>query len=732
MRWQRVARLVVAVVGLAFAVALFAYSRQRATRTTPLPTGITDKNATSERIGVTTIRWKTAENKEEIQITAAVETDYADGHTRFKNAVVTTTRDGHKFEMSADVIETKGKAATADDPGEVTLNGHIVVKTDDGLDLRTEAATYDSGKGLATIPGKVTFTRGRMSGDGTGATYERERNTLSLLDQAHVAQAADEKGGGAVDATAKTIVLARSDKQMTLTENAKIVRSDQTLAADSIVVHFTNDENGVQLIEMRGRSSVVPAPDAKNSPNMSADQINLDFQPDGATLRHASLMQRAQLIQTGDHGQQTIHASTIDLVTAPDGRTLTNLDAKDKVEVVLPPTADAPGRTITAPSLVASGDEKVGLKAALFEGDVVFLEAQPAGKGQPKIDRTGRSKRLLLDLNGQLGAIQKAEFRENVTFKDDQLTASSDVANYDEVKGTMLLTPAKNTAKAPQVDDGTVRVDAASILIAMDTHDLQAKENVHMRMTQSKTAGGNTHAPALFDDNQPVRGVGAQLTYVSKSKSATFLGPKARVYQDDGSYITGDRIELEQETGNLKATGAAKSSFVLETKSATTGAKGDTKKAAPTIGDANELVYKDAERKAVYSGDATKLASLVGPDGTIKAQTIVLTLQQEQRALQTLEATDSVWSTFDDGRETIAAHLTYDATTEVYALSGNPMHFKSIDNKENQKNCSHETLTEMTYNRTTHATHVPASPGRPLRPTEPIACTASLKEVVKK
>src|SRR4030095_6784673 len=116
--------------------------------------------------------------------------------------------------------------------------------------------------------------------------------------------------------------------------------------------------------------------------------------------------------------KQRISGIASALVTGPDGQTLTSLQAKENVEVVLPPTAEAPGRTIRAPSLVAGGDEKNGLKTALFEGDVVFVSHSHAGKGKPGVDRTGRSKRLTLDLNGQLGAISSAEFRDSVTFKD--------------------------------------------------------------------------------------------------------------------------------------------------------------------------------------------------------------------------------------------------------------------------------------------------------------------------
>ena len=39
---------------------------------------------------------------------------------------------------------------------------------------------------MLNVPGDVQFTKGRMTGSGVGATYDRGRNVIWLLDKAHV------------------------------------------------------------------------------------------------------------------------------------------------------------------------------------------------------------------------------------------------------------------------------------------------------------------------------------------------------------------------------------------------------------------------------------------------------------------------------------------------------------------------------------------------------------------
>lgn len=765
MRWQRPARVLLALVGVGCAVAIAVYGRERK-RSTPVepPPVLTDKTVSAQRDGVLNLRTNFTKGRDELRIEAAKEVTYTDGRTRLDQAHFTSTRaDGTTFEIWAGAAESQGKAVTGDEPGQIALTGGVRTKSSDGLEVTSDTATYDNVQGLATIPGTLAFTRERLTGDGVGGTYDRERDVLWLLDEAHVTRAPDEAGGGAIEARAKEIGVARLDRFMNLREHATIVQPDQTLAADQIILHFTDDERGAKLIEMHGAASVAPSRSAKSgAPDLRADEMTLEFHDDGQTLRHAMLAGKARVVQVNDQGKQTISATAIDLSTGSDGRTLTNLDAKEQVEVLLPPSAGQPDRTIRAATLVTSGDEKAGLKAAVFDGGVTFIEklaARPAGRGRgqtaaPAVDRTGTSTALALELNGQLGAIRTAEFRKNVKFTDGNLKAEADHAVHDQTKGTLLLTPAAGSKTGPWVDDGSVHVDAMWIQVALETHDLQAKDKVKVRMAQGKAgAGGQTHTPALFDASQPVYGTGTTLQYVSATRAATFTGEAAapaRVYQTDGNnWISAtERIEVQQESGNLHALGQVVSTFMLEstTDAAPRGRAAATKAAAPakagaapgaaaqasqaTVVKAREMTYVDADRKAVYAGDAAALAKLQGPDANVEGQEVVLSLAKDQRALKTLQATGTIFAVFEGGREAMGDQLVYDAVAETYVITGKPMHFKNVQNDANGKSCSLEKSTVLHYNGKDQTIDEPGSDTRAYRTSVKVECTQALKTLV--
>jgi lipopolysaccharide export system protein LptA len=734
----------VAAVGLACAVALFVYSRGKSRPTAPASTEMRDPTAQSEQRGMVNVQFKN--NKEELKVEAEREIDYSDNRTRLEHAHFTTTKEDRRFEIWADAAESQGKAVTGDQPGQVALKGHLRVETNDGLKLLTDEGTYDNVNGLANLPGRVTFTRGSVSGESLGATYDHDRNVIWLLDQAHIKRAPDETGSGELDATAKAIGIARNEKFINMTEHAVVQQPEQTLTSDNTVIHFTDDEKGVRLVEMHGHASVVPGANAKNPPpQMAGDEITLEFQPDGHALKHGVLTGSASVIQVNDQGaRQSIRGAAIDLVTAPDGHTLTNLESKRGAEVVIPPTADTPGRTIRAASLVASGDDKIGLRVALFEGGVTFSEHQLAGPGRPAADRTATSATLALDLKGQLGAIDKASFRQNVTFRDGDMSAKADLGVYDETAGTLELTPAKPQPPYPRVDNGSVRVDALWIRVDIATHDLRGRDKVRTTMTPSKSADGETHTPALFDGDQPVYGSATEMRYLNASRQARFAGAPgepARVYQDDGNLIVGDRIELDQDSGNLNATGGVSSRFFLQPaektnapKTAGPSAKGpnppakNTQPPRPSDAAASTLVYTDADRKAVYTADAPTLATMSGPNGVVEARQLTATLAQKERSLQKLVAQDSVFAKLEGGRETVGSRLIYDADAGTHDISGKPMYFKNVDAKEGR--CSLETSPELIYDENTHSTHEPASAAGTLSTTAAILCTTPLKVAI--
>ena len=158
-------------------------------------------------------------------------------------------------------------------------------------------------------------------------------------------------------------------------------------------------------------------PDAP--PNMKGDNITLAFHPDGRVLQHATLNGKARLGMTDEVGRRSITGSWIDLYTAPDGTTLTRLDAAIASRSICRATKDAPAGRSTPPTLAALGEEgkgciRVGSTAAPTSM-VTFVEE--AEKGKP---RRATSRTLVLGLDGSLEAISQADFTTQVRFESEQ------------------------------------------------------------------------------------------------------------------------------------------------------------------------------------------------------------------------------------------------------------------------------------------------------------------------
>ena len=229
-------------------------------------------------------------------------------------------------------------------PRQLQFTGHVSFEEQGGLTIQTDAASYDDATGVVTIPGHLTFQRGRTSGEGVGATYDRNKGIVVIQDQSKARVAPDAKGTGSAEASSKRMVMERGLHSLRLEEGARIVSQSQTLTGTNAAMLFTEDDTALKFLELRGAARVDPTPGSPaNQPAMSADEISMGFHPDGQTLQHARLTGQAVLTLRDANISRSIKASMIDLSTGTDGRTLVGLNAADRVIVELPASATAAG-----------------------------------------------------------------------------------------------------------------------------------------------------------------------------------------------------------------------------------------------------------------------------------------------------------------------------------------------------------------------------------------------------
>jgi len=672
----------VAAAGVGCALAIALHFRARPMPVAAPPPVKHDPAAILETGRGQSLQWG-KDGKEDWRVGFDSMTGYPNDRNKFTEAHFVDGKGERQFEIRAHYAETQGKSTRSAGPADIKLSGQVRITTSDHWLIQSDTATYSDATGVLTMPGPMTFARDRMTGEGQGATYDRVSGVLIIQNQAHVRETADEQGQGALEANASKMTVDRPKKSTVFEGATRLERDREILSADTQTLLLTDDEKGLRQLGMRGHASVVPKPGAADAPpDMRADVIDLSIYPDGRTLQHAALRGAANVQLASATGSKTIAAPSVDLQLAKDGQTVTQLNGTGGVTVHLPPTPDTPSaRTITAPVLQSSGTEKAGLQSAVFTGGVVFEEHVAASGSTPASDRSATSSALSLKLNGDLGAVDEADFRQVVHFKDGDVTAHSDHATYAEGKNLLTL-DAAGSKSPPEVVNGTVTVHGDLVKLATDTHDVLATGKVDTKSLPAPPAAGAKPAtPGLFDGDQPVYGVGAELTYESGAQRATYRGSaseRARVWQLNGSNneVLGDTIVVVQASNDLQATGHVESTFQSDPKPAKSGAKsgagnaGDSASAPASYhAKASELKYTDASRLAHYVGGSDP-ASLSGPNGTTTAKTIDVYLAQASRNVDRMVADGQVHLTSDVHREGKGDHLTYAASSDEYHLTG--------------------------------------------------------------
>ena len=704
MRWQKPLRYAIALAGLGFAGLL--YTRIERTPPTPpaalpqaLPAGATFQSVMAP--GFKQIRTK--DGKEVSALSWAKTTKFADGRQTIEQVRFECDRAGKPFVITADRGELRapGPGENPDGiPEETHLIGHVVLKEQDGMEIKTDDATYRESVAILDMPGAMSFSDGHTSGSSVGAVYDRTGQLLTLKDQAAIAMAADASGQGALNATAKAMVINRGTHFVSLDGNASIVRDREVLTATSAQMHLGDDNQGVQLMELHQQSSIVPVAGVGKTPEMHADDISLAFQPDGRTIKHAQLLHTASIFLMGPTGRKQVAGDLLDVSLAADGQTVTGLSGNGApVTVTLPAAADVPQRVISGRELNATGTEKDGLTAAVFRRNVEFIEARPVARGQAASKRTVRAQQLALSLNaGDLSDITEARFRDAVDFTDGGTRGKADDVTYMAAKGKLVLRSATPTGNKPFVSTDRIVVNARNIDIELDKIVIHAWAELTTQTAPDTTAASK----GLFDETQPMLGRANDLQYDDAKKLAIYTG-KARLGQGSGkdeSFIAGDTVTVDSNAGDLSAEGKVTAKFPIDNLE---GAAQEAPSAS-----AAKFEYKDATHRALYTGTEKERAQFNAPDGIIRGVTIEMFLSAAGRELTRMVADAPagkglVQARVSATRTALGDRMVHDAKAATYVLSGSPARVieRSIDN--GAESCSESRGVRLTFAKTSDA-----------------------------
>ena len=666
MRWQRVAQVALLAIVVVFVAAVAASLRKQKGTTPPEepppPPAAAKGSELYNPKGATIERFDG--DRKVLEAKLGPHTKFPDGRLMVTGfARVLTNRDGKNLVIESKEADIKLKQQEPPGVETATFRGDVVLTTADGLEVKSAEATYSESDGIVRIPGAVNFKKDRMSGAGQGATYDRNRDVLWILDKAVIAVAPDASGQGGMDGSAATAGLARPDHYVKLSREAHINSGGRAMQADDITITLTPDNERVQMMQLRANSRISGGQGGPQS--MVARDIDLIYAADGRTLQTSNLMEQAAVEMAGTSGGKKITAQTINIGMGPDGSTVTHLAANQNVQVDIPSENNAPAKQIRSAALVSSGAPNVGLKTATFTGKVDFRETQAATAKTPAIDRTARSETLVVETKPGLGAIEKADFRGNVKFVDaPSLQAEAMRGIYYIEKDRVELMPSEDPGPSALINDGRISVSARTIDFTIGSRDMNADTKVKSTILVKKDRTGRgqqSRVPSVFKSDEPAFVTANKLSYQGSASTATYTG-NVNLWQGNETRIKGDKIVLDDKSGNLTANGNVVTELFLDETNATTGQKTRSQ----MLGKADAFAYDDARRLAIY----TTTAHINGRQGDITANRIELFLKpagsnELERAEAYAKGPEAV-IVKEGVRTATGTHLTYTAADEQY------------------------------------------------------------------
>jgi lipopolysaccharide transport protein LptA len=716
MTWQKKARAFIAIFVVIFiAVVAIALRQRKAPPAAAAAPERRDKECVLENTGGA--HYESSRNGRVIfSVSSGTQCSYSDGRSKLGGGVdITSDRNGKPFTVhsqEAEIVQSGDELKTAHFITGVKL-------TSEGTEVTTEDATYDQAEGILKVPGDTAFRRGRMHGTGVGATYDFNREVLWLLDRAHIIVAADDKGQGALDATAGAAGLARAEHYAKLTRNGHISGEGRDIDADEITIFLTEDDERVRTLQLRGNSRITGSGQTSGPRSMSARDIDLTYGDDGRTLQRSVLMENAvvELPGEGAGGGRRIAGKTIDITMSPDGKTVTSLNANENVQVDLPPDGDAPAKRIQSATLAAAGAPGTGLQTATFGGNVEYRETRAARGNAPAVDRVARSLTLVVATKPGFGALEQADFHGNVHFTDGpEVAADATRAIYHVDRDQIDLSPSSDPGPvSPRVSDGRVTVEARAIEFSLGTRKLKADTKVRSSMLpQQRTANGSAAAsgassparkngtpapaapgsseskarvPSMLKADQPITVTSNRLEYDGGAGHAVYSG-NARLWQGD-TKVNGDTIVVDDKTGNIEAHTNVRTEMTLDEKDPKTGARKSTR----SVGQGENFLYDDAKRLATYTGKA----HMIGSEGDVTAEKLELFLVSGANELERAEGYGANGTVVVKEGERVAtgARLTYTAKDQKYLMTGTPV--EAVENTP--PDCKKSVGAVLTFHR---------------------------------
>lgn len=656
--WRRSLRIVLALFVAGLGAAVLLGLRERAVPAGAIVVERTDPDAVIQSRKSRIVQADSSGDN--FIVSANHQLTYSDGRVRMLDGVEVTV--DAQDDLEGFVLQG-AEASVTGDKQEVLLAGDVTFVSGDGLEARSESATYTRGDQIVRMPSAASFVRAGMRAAAQQAVYDRTGDLLRLWGDAEILLTEGESTTGISSASAE---IAQTDGRMTFDGGVDIDTGRLRMAAVRAEADVTGEASALDALRIEGGAQVRGldrGPGRLRS--MTASEIRVDYVDSGQRMDQAALAGDARLVLFGAGGARgtEISARSMDVGFTAAGDGVSALTGREDVVLEAPAEGSRPGQRISADALRASGRPGGGLEQARFDGSVEYRE----NGGDVRADasaRIGRAARLDATFGDDLSALEGATFRGGVTFEGGEAQGFGDEAHYAVADDAVDLASAEPDGPAPRVVDRRGAVQARTIRLVFDGPRIEARGSVEsvLNRTAAAAGSGEVRHPGLLDGDQPVLVIAEELAYDGRTQTATY-GGGVRLWQGETEF-RGDTLVLEESVGNLRIDGAVRTRFPITQLDDDTGLP----KTSVSGGRGRSMRYENDAHRVIYTADA----GFDGPRGDLTADEIQLHLHADDSTLDRVTAAGGV-VLVTPGRRVSGDALVYVDSDGRYEMTGRPV-----------------------------------------------------------
>ncbi len=561
------------------------------------------------------------------------------------------------------------------------LPGGVSVPEKSTVHLKTSGLTFNQKTGLAQTKEQIEFRIPEAEGSAVGAVYDSRASLLTLKSNVRVVTYGRQKA----TVTAQSATILRTPQRIVM-QGAKIDQPPRSLATDQLTIMLRPD-NTVERILGEGAVHALREGPKGFDVNAASGELILDG---SSQLRSGSLSGGVTLVARGDQPTEG-KAGRLLMSFAPKGRlekaraeqdvdfkqgtaakaqeiraAAVDLSLRDGKILEKATTSAGPAQiiftekenksTIAAAQFDAKFGEQNRLRSVLGSGNASIISTTPG-----HADRITSSRDVDATFNAK-GELASAEQTGDFRYLEGDRKAWAERARYNPADETYDLTG------SPRLTNSELALTADEIQLNRKTGGAFAQGSVKTTYNQRPQAGG-----AMLASADPVHVTGATMTASRSSGTARYTN--ARLWRG-ADIVEAPSILFDHERRSLQAersaAGRVASVFVQP---------GKNGKVTPVNVASDKLVYVDADRKAVFSGNV-----VVGIEGgTINADSVQSLLRARGTQSDNLAGSqlDRIMAQGDirikqPNREASGSQLVYTAAEEKFVLTGSAAHPPSI------------------------------------------------------